>query len=219
MSTDYSTMTEREWLVSQNLAKPTRGRLSKDAHAALDKAKAAGAVFKVIEIPVRSGAAEKSVKSKSTASPVGKRAESKRAKGISPKVVVKGSASKVATEKRPDVDPKAVRAWAVEQGIEIAQRGRLNSETVAAYLEAVKPEDRPEVVTSTGFGPTPARVYSEGTKFEGEVNGKTILTTAGNGAAACMRSGYSIGWCGNHPGSHRILVASASDPVDVVAKR
>lgn len=217
MKVDYSTMTEREWLAEQGLAKPgTRGRFSKAAHEALTKVKAGGAVFKVVEVPTKKSV-DSSAKSK-TANPVVKQAVSKRAKGDSPKVVVRGSASKVTNEKRPDVNAKAVREWAVSKGMQVAERGRLNSEIVSAYLAAVKPEDRAEPATKN-IGESAPRVYAEGQKFEAEINGKTVVTTAGDGKAACMRSGYSIAYCGNHTGAHKILVAESREPVEVVARR
>jgi hypothetical protein len=37
--------TKREWLVERDLAKVGRGKFSKDAHAALDTARAEGVVF------------------------------------------------------------------------------------------------------------------------------------------------------------------------------
>lgn len=36
----------------------------------------------------------------------------------------------------PDVDPRVVRAWAVENGYEISLRGRVSREIVAAWREA-----------------------------------------------------------------------------------
>jgi uncharacterized membrane protein len=35
-----------------------------------------------------------------------------------------------------DYDPKAVRAWAEEQGIEVNQRGRVSAELIAKFQEA-----------------------------------------------------------------------------------
>lgn len=35
-----------------------------------------------------------------------------------------------------DYDPKAVRAWAESQGIEVSQRGRVPAELVAKFQEA-----------------------------------------------------------------------------------
>ena len=35
-----------------------------------------------------------------------------------------------------DIDSKAIRAWAIENGVEVGQRGRIHPEVIAAYNEA-----------------------------------------------------------------------------------
>lgn len=73
--------TEREFLVRLGLAKPTRGRFGKDAIAALDAAKAAGATFRAAKpvakprvakaaAPVAEGDAAAPVARKATPGPV-----------------------------------------------------------------------------------------------------------------------------------------------------
>jgi hypothetical protein len=49
----------------------------------------------------------------------------------------RGSGSAAAAAAR-DYDPKAVRAWAEEQGIEVNQRGRVSAELIAKFQEATR---------------------------------------------------------------------------------
>jgi hypothetical protein len=49
----------------------------------------------------------------------------------------RGSGSTAAAPAR-DYDPKAVRAWAEKQGIEVNQRGRVSAELIAKFQEATR---------------------------------------------------------------------------------
>jgi hypothetical protein len=48
----------------------------------------------------------------------------------------RGRSGRTGTETARDYDPKAVRAWAESQGIEVSQRGRVPADLVAKYQEA-----------------------------------------------------------------------------------
>jgi hypothetical protein len=48
----------------------------------------------------------------------------------------RGRSSSRSTAAARDYDPKAVRAWAESQGIEVSQRGRVPAELVAKFQEA-----------------------------------------------------------------------------------
>jgi len=114
-------MTEREYLISLKLAQPGRGRYSKEARAALDKAKADGMVFD------------------KTAAELAKEARLNK-----PKKVRK--TTQVAKEVRPSqdsYDAKAVRAWGEQTGaIEKGKRGKLPTALINAYLASNKVEKK-----------------------------------------------------------------------------
>lgn len=110
--------TEREWLVSQGLAKMGRGRYSAEASAALKKAKADGMQFDKTALQIaKEERANKPKKVRSTAP-------------VTPKEV------------RPSqdrYDAKAVRAWGEQTGaIEKGKRGKLPTALINAYLAANK---------------------------------------------------------------------------------
>ncbi|AXH49319.1 Lsr2-like DNA bridging protein [Streptomyces phage Blueeyedbeauty] len=110
--------TEREWLVSQGLANPGRGRYSKDARAALDKAKAGGMKFDLT--PAEKAKLERANKPK----------KEKKASVQTPKEVRPSQES---------YDAKAVRAWGEQTGaIEKGKRGKLPTALINAYLAANK---------------------------------------------------------------------------------
>ena len=48
----------------------------------------------------------------------------------------RGSAGRGGSEASRDYDPKAVRAWAESQGIEVSQRGRVPADLIARFQEA-----------------------------------------------------------------------------------
>jgi hypothetical protein len=48
----------------------------------------------------------------------------------------RGSAGRGGSEASRDYDPKAVRAWAESQGIEVSQRGRVPADLIAKFQEA-----------------------------------------------------------------------------------
>ncbi|AXG66288.1 DNA bridging protein [Streptomyces phage Annadreamy] len=110
--------TEREYLMSLGLAKEGRGRYSKDARAALDKAKADGMTFDLT-------AAEKAKLERQN--------KPKRER----KVV--SSAPKEVRPSQDTYDAKAVRAWGEQTGaIEKGRRGKLPTALINAYLASNK---------------------------------------------------------------------------------
>ncbi|AXH68895.1 DNA bridging protein [Streptomyces phage Comrade] len=121
-------MTEREYLISLGLAKAGRGRYSKDAREALDKAKADGMQFDLTPADV----AKLERKNKPT----------RKAVAVAPK------------ESRPSQDSynaKAVRAWGEQTGaIEKGKRGKLPTALINAYLAANKSEPAKKVVRVSG---------------------------------------------------------------------
>ena len=113
-------MTEREYLISLKLAKPGRGRYSKDARTALDKAKADGMVFD------------------KTAAEIAKEERQNKPKKV------RSTAPKAVKESRPSqdsYDAKAVRAWGEQvKMIEPGKRGKLPTALINAYLASNKPQ-------------------------------------------------------------------------------
>jgi hypothetical protein len=108
--------TEREYLISLNLAKPGRGRYSAEATAVLNKAKADGMTFDKTALQIaKETRKEKPVREK--------------------KVVVK--------ENRPSqtsYSAKVVRAWAEKQNLmEKGMRGKLPTKVINAYLAKNEP--------------------------------------------------------------------------------
>lgn len=96
--------TKREYLVERGLAKPSRGRFSKEAVAALAAAEAEGVVF---DEPVK---VEKPVKSETET-----------------------DADPEPSRPRPVSEAHKVREWARAQGMEIGERGRIPQGVTAAY--------------------------------------------------------------------------------------
>ncbi|QOI67579.1 Lsr2-like DNA bridging protein [Streptomyces phage Beuffert] len=109
--------TEREWLVSQGLAKMGRGRYSAEAKAALANAKANGMTFDKTALEL-----------------------AKEARKNKPAKVRKvESAPKQVRPSQDTYDAKAVRAWGEQTGaIEKGKRGKLPTALINAYLAANK---------------------------------------------------------------------------------
>ncbi|XAO35385.1 Lsr2-like DNA bridging protein [Streptomyces phage Francob] len=115
-------MTEREYLISLKLAKPGRGRYSREAREALGKAKADGMVFDKT-------AAELAKEERQN--------KPKRVRSTTPKVVKESRPS------QDSYDAKAVRAWGEQTGaIEKGKRGKLPTALINAYLASNKVEKK-----------------------------------------------------------------------------
>ncbi|QZE11323.1 Lsr2-like DNA bridging protein [Streptomyces phage Forrest] len=110
-------MTEREYLISLNLAKAGRGRYSKEARDALNKAKAEGMTF---DLP---------------ASEIAKLERANKPKRVRKTV----QAVKEIRPSQDAYDAKAVRSWGEQTGaIEKGKRGKLPTALINAYLAANK---------------------------------------------------------------------------------
>lgn len=99
---------EKSYAVSLGLAKEGKGRMSAEALAAVEKAKAEGKTFAGRPQPTTS-------------------------RQPRPEAVVRTKVVRPST-----VDAKAVRKWARENGHEVNERGRLNLSVLDAYLAAHK---------------------------------------------------------------------------------
>lgn len=125
------TMTRREWAISKGLAKPTRGRMSREAHAECDRAEKAG-----------------EVKFSEAVKPT-----------PAPRVTTPKAETKPLVVDKADYSPRAVREWARKNNIEVSSRGRIDSTVVQSYLADVdKPEARTEVVAGKDLREAAARV-------------------------------------------------------------
>ncbi|QNN99285.1 Lsr2-like DNA bridging protein [Streptomyces phage Faust] len=114
--------TEREYLISLGLAKEGRGRYSKEARTALDKAKADGQVFDLTT-------AEKAK--------LERQEKPKRVRSVTPVT------PKEVRPSQDTYDAKAVRAWGEQTGaIEKGKRGKLPTALINDYLAANKTEKK-----------------------------------------------------------------------------
>lgn len=179
--------TPREYLVSLGLAKPGRGRFSREAIAALDKARAEGTVFdeaapaKPVTVHVK----------KETSAP---------------------TAPVVSESEAAGVDPKAVREWAKDEGHVVSDRGRIPASVTAAYLaakgtDAVQRRDPSAVIQEA------PRAYPEGQRFRfrNQETGRTYII---GDRVVCHESGYSVSHChGTH--THMCLVNGTDGIVPV----
>ena len=178
-------MTPREWLVQQGLAKPGRGKFSNEAKAALKNAMDSGMEFD-------------SVSGTDSGTKTGT-----------------GNAVKVEPVEKVDpssYNPADVRKWAKSQGIEVAARGRVNSDLVRQYLDSV--DDAPKRSTEPGTAGSvkdirdamPRHRMADLWKAEGLSIKKTYKD-------CCNGCGWSIGWCMCQTGP----VAFADDCVTLVS--
>jgi hypothetical protein len=161
--------TMRQYLFSVGLTKaPTgRGRFSREAIAALGDARAKGMTF-----------------------------ADDAAKADKPSTVRRSSAPAVVTvpkAERPNVDPKAVRKWALDNGHEVGERGRIHSSIIDEYVAAMG-----ESVVERGnemdvYRDGAPRRYDRDTKFVGtyEWKGQTEKLVV-SARSACMNCGVSL---------------------------
>lgn len=161
--------TEREYLVSKGLAKPSRGRFSKEAVAALADARKRG--MKFAEVVAKKPAAETPAEPKE------------------PKV------KKPRPRDLPEVDPKAVRAWAAANGIKVGDRGRIDANIVVQYIDAAKVTgdavEPPQANPGQDYRPAAERVRSADVWTAKDGDHKITKSFKDT----CNGCGYSIGWC------------------------
>lgn len=177
-------VSKREWLVSQGLAKAGRGKFSKDAHEALDKAIKDGMEFDEPVVVVKSA---------------------------KPKVAKTPKAPEVKQEKST-ADPAAVREWAKKNGVTVSDRGRVSESVKMDYEKAMEAQGG-EVISSAPGGGKVKDVRPHGPLLVPEsqvyvtvgdhtpVKGVTYKT-------ACA-SGVSIGYCAETV--HRVVTANMTD--------
>lgn len=133
MALTFIPQTPRDFLASLTppLAIPnSRGRLSKDAHAALDKARAEGFRFIGDEGHPQTEVKEKKEKKvttpKATPAPTQTKAEGT--------TVTPATSHPAAAQ--ASFNAKEVRAWAKANGHEVGERGRIRPEVIAAFAKA-----------------------------------------------------------------------------------
>jgi hypothetical protein len=178
--------TQREFLFGKGLAKAAtgRGRVSVAAHDALAKAREAGISF-------------------SDDAP----------KVAAPKVVrtPKPVTVKVDTNK---ADPKAVREWAIKNGVSIGARGRIHESVYAQYFDAVAPDEVEARENELDvFGPTFTGRYPAGTKFEARFShkGKDVVQSV-NDRTACYDCRVSLS---GHKCNAPRVITGFGDPVEL----
>lgn len=114
--------TKREYAASLGLAKlGVRGKLSRDAHAAIDKARDNGVTF--------SDDAPKAV-----------------VKVDRPKVAIRVVGDSKPKPELPTYDNRAVRDWAKKAGLNVGARGRIHPDIVKAYFDTNPDERHSETV-------------------------------------------------------------------------
>lgn len=186
--------TQRQYLYGLGLAKAPegRGRFSAAAHEALTKARAEGMTF-----------------SDDTKPEPKPKAVNVKVRGPKPEKVAKP------TEK---VDPKALRAWAKENGHAVGARGRIHEDIRAAYLAAV-PKDEQEISTGVAPGEKDVRPsltgrYPKGTRFKAEFTYKNKdVTQVVDDRTACYNCGVSLS--GHLCDNPKIVTGYGSDPISV----
>ena len=158
-------LTQREYLVSLDKAKPGRGKFSNEAKAILAKAVEGGMTFKSVAISKSPG-----IVLKATDKPNG-----------------------VESVEPSSFSPKAVRKWAKAQGIDVAARGRIHGDIVRQYLGDVP--DAPSRVVETNpaqdYRPHADR-YRMADRWTATHKGEMIDKSYKD---VCNHCGYSIGWC------------------------
>ncbi len=164
-------VTKREWLVTQGLAKPGRGKFSTAAHAALSRAASEGMTFDDDTAPV------KPVVKIKTVGPV-----MRDFKDLSPKAV------RAWGIENPDLLPN---------GITVSPAGRINVAVYEAYVANVdKPKTRAEDAEHDLFGETPRPRFDESISFKGEKDGKTVIIDGRQICSAVTGGcGYSLWHC------------------------
>lgn len=181
------TETKRAYAVRLGLANPTRGRFGKDALLAIATAEAQGHTF--VE-PVVATPKPKATTAATPAAP-------KPTRVALPK------------ENLPATDPKAVRAWAKQNGHTVGDRGRIHADVIKAYLadggKAVA------VTTAEVKRPTPLDMPKVRRENSGWSRVKGILIRqdrCGKCTAAVSRC-----TCKTGPQAHAFLSKEVGEPV------
>lgn len=182
-------MTPRDYLISIGLAKPGRGRFSREGVKALEQARERGMTFD------------------EPAKPVPVKVVTRK-----PDAVTTEAAAPASPGEAANVDPAAVRAWAKDEGHIVADRGRIPATVINAYLaakggEAVRRRDPGAVIQEA------PRAFPEGTRFRFS-NKETGRTYTVDDRVACHVGGVSLSHChGSH--QHTALVNGTDGIVPV----
>lgn len=155
----------KDYAASLGLAKPGKGRMSREATEAVAKARAEGMTF-----------SKEAVKSVT----VRNRPESGKPIDLS--------------DRKPvgDFDAKAVRAWAKSNGIEVSERGRISAEVKAAYADDNPDVERTvKVIAGKNLRPSAPMTSEPGTHWTGYFHDKTVKV---NGATCCTNCKVSLAY-------------------------
>lgn len=174
--------TEREYLITLNLAKPGRGRYSKEASDALKKAKSEGMVFDLT--PGEIAKLERASKPKRIAKPA----------KTSPNVQV--------LKMNGTYDPRVVRKWAKANGHDVNARGKMPHALIQAYLSA----NKPNVVSSIPTQRVVSRKPVSRVAVRSETTGYTFIRRGPNdpkhiseplvAVSNCGGCGKGVSYCG-----------------------
>lgn len=118
--------TRREYLISLGLAKEGRGKFSAAGVAALEKAVSEGVVF---DEPAKPAPKEKVAKTDAPA-------DAPKPGPVRPAPVAQVKTAVLPSTPKVDVDAKAVRSWAKQNGHEVGDRGRIHASVIQAFLNA-----------------------------------------------------------------------------------
>lgn len=168
--------TEREYLVTLGLAKEGRGRYSKDAREALDKAKADGMVFDL------------------TAGDIAKLERQNK-----PKRVAKVTTTvKEARPSQDSYDAKVVRSWGEQVGmIEKGRRGKLPTALINAYLSANKSTPKKVTAKRPSLPRTAVRTETVGyTYARRRPNDPPFISEPLIAVSSCGKCNKGVGFCG-----------------------
>lgn len=181
--------TQREWLVSLGLAKPSRGRFGKDALAALAQYPDHKWADPKPAAPATSGKATQATVPGNSPAP---------------------SAPAAPAETLPQVDPKDVRAWAKSNGHEVAQHGRIHKSVIKAYLAAGGKPVGPRA-KSVALPQAP-KVRRESTGYS-VVNGLLIRQDSCGNATNGVRHSVSRCTCPGGPRAYDFIEREVGQPV------
>lgn len=177
----------KDYAAENGIGQKGRGRPSADALAFIANARKEGWVF-------------------SKEMPVAKAPKDSTPKAPKP-VVVKADVS--------NVDPKAARAWAVKNGEELGDRGRVPHSVLLAYKNAMDEAgtvvpDRKVVTAGNAkdVRPEAPRVIPTTAKFQRVSDGKVLKDFSDR--TACQVSGFSISHCGCPGGRHTVTMGDST---------
>lgn len=167
--------TEREYLISLNLAKAGRGRYSKDASKALEEAKKGGMVFDLTPADI---------------------AKLERKNKPQRKTVV--IAPKESRPSQDAYDAKAVRAWGESNGvIEKGRRGKLPTTLINSYLASNKPAISRRVAVKEPVKRDKVRKETTGwTRIKRRITDASYISEPLVAVSTCGGCSKGVAYCG-----------------------